>query len=359
MSTESLPSAAAARSFGRAIYTVSQAARVSWFVAQSRIAAQLSRRLSPPRPKAPASGRTTPGFGEILADLRGLLARDLRNVERGYYRMPEPLSLSPKKAIADTVRFFRDVPEVTRRRVGRVNTEVFEANRADLRLPRYYVQNFHYQTDGYLSDHSARLYDHQVEVLFAGGADTMRRQALVPIWDYLKDRRIGDCRLLDVGAGTGRFLAMVKQNYPRLPVVALDLSPNYLAEARRHLAPWSRASLVQGGAEQIPAADGSFDLVTCLFLFHELPRKIRAQSAGEFARVLKAGGRLVFLESLQTGDRPAYDGLLQQFPVMFHEPYYADYIGQDLISLFDKVGLVHRGTELAFMSKVMTFERAA
>ena len=48
-------------------------------------------------------------------------------------------------------------------------------------LPRYYQQNFHFQTDGYLSDHSARLYDFQVESLFAGTADVMRRRAYVPI----------------------------------------------------------------------------------------------------------------------------------------------------------------------------------
>ena len=40
--------------------------------------------------------------------------------------------------------------------------------------PDYY-QNFHHQTDGYLSDHQA-LYDLQVEILFNGSADAMRRR---------------------------------------------------------------------------------------------------------------------------------------------------------------------------------------
>ena len=46
------------------------------------------------------------------------------------------------------------------------------------RYPAYYLQNFHYQTDGWLSKDSARLYDFQVETLFLGSADTRRRQAL-------------------------------------------------------------------------------------------------------------------------------------------------------------------------------------
>ena len=49
------------------------------------------------------------------------------------------------------------------------------------RYPPYYLQKFHFQTDGYLSDGSAERYDHQVEVLFGGGAAAMRRHALVPL----------------------------------------------------------------------------------------------------------------------------------------------------------------------------------
>ena len=36
------------------------------------------------------------------------------------------------------------------------------------KYPEYYLQNFHYQTDGWLSAKSARLYDYQVESLFLG-----------------------------------------------------------------------------------------------------------------------------------------------------------------------------------------------
>ena len=47
--------------------------------------------------------------------------------------------------------------------------------------PNYYVQNFHHQTGGYLSDLSANLYDLQVEILFGGSADAMRRRILAPL----------------------------------------------------------------------------------------------------------------------------------------------------------------------------------
>ena len=47
--------------------------------------------------------------------------------------------------------------------------------------PDYYLQNFHHQTDGYLSDHSAGIYDIQVEILFNGSADAMRRRIIKPL----------------------------------------------------------------------------------------------------------------------------------------------------------------------------------
>ena len=71
-------------------------------------------------------------------------------------------------------------------------------------LPDYYRQNFHFQSDGWLSEHSATLYDTQVEVLFTGAADVMRRRAMKPIADWLAGRNQRELRGLDVGCGTGR-----------------------------------------------------------------------------------------------------------------------------------------------------------
>ena len=129
-------------------------------------------------------------------------------------------------------------------------------------------------------------------------------------------------RLLDVACGTGRFLRAVKEAFPRLAVTGSDLSAAYLEEARRHLKPYEMTSEA-AAAEALPFADRSFDIVTSIYLFHEVPPDIRRAIAREFARVLKPGGLLVFMDSLQLGDTKGYDGLLQSFPHNFHEPYYA------------------------------------
>ena len=52
----------------------------------------------------------------------------------------------------------------------------------------------------------------------------------------------------------------------------------------------------------------------------ELPPKMRRVVLNECARVLKPGGRLVLIDSVQRGDRPDYEGMLELFPKNYHEP---------------------------------------
>ena len=120
--------------------------------------------------------------------------------------------------------------------------------------------------------------------------------------------------VLDVGCGTGRFIDFCKQAWPRLPVLGLDMSEAYLAKAKRHLKRWCWLSFVVANGEAIPLDNESQDAVTSIFMFHELPPKVRRYVFHEFARVLKPGGRLVIVDSLQMGDEPDYDGMLKLFP---------------------------------------------
>jgi ubiquinone/menaquinone biosynthesis C-methylase UbiE len=342
----------------RLIHAGGHAGRTAWYLTHALAAARLS---SPVLESLPAG---MPDRRTYLADLRDLLRRDREHIEAGLYAMPDDLLPNPIEAFRRSTRFLADLGRINLRRMRGDGQEVFRNQRkvtatggrpaVDAR-PRYYLQNFHYQTDGWMSEGSADLYDFQVDVLFNGSADAMRRQALLPIGDFLATRRQAGLRLLDVATGTGRFLRSVKQNYPRLPVTGLDLSGAYLARAANALAPWSWADLVLANAEALPFPSNSQDLVTSVYLMHELPKGARRRAATELARVLKPGGRFILVDSLQTGDHPPFDGLLELFPALYHEPYYKDYVGTDLVALYEDTGLTHVQTDRAFMSKVMVF----
>jgi ubiquinone/menaquinone biosynthesis C-methylase UbiE len=335
----------------RTAYRWSQNLRLGWFGAQYA----LTRRITGPMPVPAHLKGAMPSTRQLTADRDKLIERDLQNVDAGYYRLPHDLIGSPVAAFRQSIAYFADLPNVNRRRRGEEGPEV--ATDDAERFPDYYRRAFHHQTDGYLSEKSARLYDYQVEILFGGAADAMRRQALVPIHEFLRERRIVDCRLIDIACGTGRFLTFVKDNYPRLAVTALDVSPYYVAEARRNLKPWSRVDFVEAAVESAALPAESHDIATCIYLFHELPAALHAQAARAIAAVLKPGGLFVLVDSLQIGDRPDYDALLESFPLAFHEPYYADYLRQDLAGLFSNAGLTVEQIDLAYLSRVMVLRK--
>jgi ubiquinone/menaquinone biosynthesis C-methylase UbiE len=339
----------------RVAFSTAQTARIGWFFGQKLLAARMGR---PVRLPEALRGRPMPDRQRLLADLRSLLEQDWRNIEAGYYAPPRDGLGKPLEQLRRAIDFFADLRAVEQRRHGEHKERVLTHAPAG-RYPPYYLQKFHFQSDGYLSDASAERYDHQVEVLFGGGAAAMRRQALVPLKRALSANSVegwATARLLDVACGTGRFLREVKANYPRLHVTGLDLSPHYLSVARRELAPWSRSRLVEGMAEAMPFADAEFDVVTCIYLFHELPPRIRRSAVAEIRRVLRPDGTLIFVDSLQSGDEPDYDGTLELFPVAFHEPYYESYLREDLDRLWSP-GFTPGERIPAYFSKVVSYRR--
>lgn len=344
----------------RVAYGASQLPRVAWYVGHGFAMRYLSdevrkREGDNARPRsrtdAPVPDRT-----RLYRDMAALFARDLANVEAGLYPLPADRDGSLLTMLHRSRLFFEDLPEVHRRRTENDHSEVLnEETRA--KRPRYYLQNFHFQTGGWLTDDSAQRYDTQVEVLFNGTANAIRRQAIPPLHEVFRGRDQRALRLLDVGCGTGRLIDCVKQVWPKLPTTGVDLSEAYLNEAKRHLRRRSRVNFVVGNGESLPVPDESQDAVTSIFLLHELPPEVRRTLFRECARVLKPGGRLVMIDSLQRGDDPDYDGLLELFPQNFHEPYYSSYIGEDFKAIARASGLAHVRDEQAFVAKVMVFDK--
>ena len=353
------------QNLGFGLQAGTQALRFGWYFAlKQAIEWQTARNNPAPHaPKTELRRRLGPSEREILADLASLFLRDAMAVREGHFP-PLTDAGNPIAAIQRARAMLADVPEAFLRRQTRDTTSarraaVVQANGADADLPDYFTQDFHFQTGGYLTEQSAQIYDVQVETLFLGGAAPMRREALRPIAAYMRGRDQRKTVMLDIACGTGRFLRDVRLTYPAMRLTGLDLSASYLAEARGHMTDLRPAELLAGNAEAIPLPDASQDIVTSIFLFHELPPDVRRRVTAEMARVLKPGGVLVFIDSLQIGDRPAWDGLLEGFPERFHEPYYRHYAIDDLDALFSAAGLAPQSAWTSFFAKVMVRTKPA
>jgi ubiquinone/menaquinone biosynthesis C-methylase UbiE len=332
---------------------VLSAAKAVWWAANGLLVRRMVRpgMAGATRPVASASPR--PGMAVLRREWLTAFAKDARDVASGLYPRTEaaPRSLSqPFERAADLLVDARAVDQ--RRRRGGGGEARGEPGAES--YPSYYRQNFHYQSGGWLTEESARRYEAQVEALFTGAAGAMRRRALSLLAKAWRERDQRGLVLLDLACGSGAFLADLKAAFPRAQVIGLDLSAPYLAEAGRRV----RAVRVQGAAERLPFADASLDGVSCIYLFHELPPKVRRQAAAEIARVLKPGGVLAFADSVQAQDAPQIARLLEAFPAFFHEPYYDSYQACDLDALFEGAGLKRLDADQAFLTKALLFAKA-
>jgi ubiquinone/menaquinone biosynthesis C-methylase UbiE len=281
-----------------------------------------------------------------------LLARDLANVEAGLY----PRALLFQMPLATYAwrlpRLLADIPSVLQR-VWRRDYRALPAEVDVARYPAYFRRTFHWQTDGYFSRRSAELYDVGVELLFAGTADIMRRQVIPPISRTLAAGSLPhETRLLDLACGTGRTLAQIAIAHPHLRLTALDLSPYYVQEAREALAHLPDVSFVAENAEAIPFRDELFGIVTCVYLFHELPRPARRNVIAEAFRVLAPGGLFVIEDSAQLVESGELAFFMSRFATEFHEPFYRDYIEDDLAGALAEAGFVVESVEPHYVAKV-------
>jgi malonyl-CoA O-methyltransferase len=98
--------------------------------------------------------------------------------------------------------------------------------------------------------------------------------------------------VLDLGAGTGRVTRELKRRYRGALVIALDLAPGMLREARRHQQWWRRFERVCADALRLPLADASVDVVFSSLMLQWCEPLDTALA--ECRRVLKPDGFFAF-----------------------------------------------------------------
>jgi hypothetical protein len=132
----------------RVAYGASQLPRVAWYVGQSPAVRRLSESAQRHGKKARPRSHTdlpVPDRRRLYADMAILLQQDLANIEAGYYPLPDDHDGSLMTLLHRSRLFFDDLPAIHRRRNRRAYNEVLSDGTRRKR-PRYYLQNFHFQS---------------------------------------------------------------------------------------------------------------------------------------------------------------------------------------------------------------------
>ncbi len=97
-------------------------------------------------------------------------------------------------------------------------------------------------------------------------------------------------RILDLGTGDGRLLALLQGDRPEMRGVGLDFSELMLEAARKRFADDERVELVKHDfAEPLPAL-GRFDVVVSSMAIHHLEHERKRSLYGEIFELLESGG---------------------------------------------------------------------
>jgi len=127
------------------------------------------------------------------------------------------------------------------------------------------------------------------------------------IWNELLSLNNAD--VLELGCGTAELTRQIVSSCADCRVTAMEVDE---IQHTKNLQTTDlvNVSFVAGGAEAIPAADNSFDIVLMFKSLHHVPLDNMATAMHEIQRVLKYGGRAYISEPIFAGD---FNDILRQF----------------------------------------------
>lgn len=103
-------------------------------------------------------------------------------------------------------------------------------------------------------------------------------------------------RILDLGTGDGRLLALLNIDRPQSNCIALDFSPTMLAAARQRFADDSTVEVIEHNLDQPLPNLGQFDAVVSSFAIHHCTHERKRSLYAEVFDLLKPGGVFCNLE---------------------------------------------------------------
>lgn len=134
----------------------------------------------------------------------------------------------------------------------------------------------------------------------------------------------GARRILDLGTGDGRLLALALDHLGRreIEAVAVDFSPAMLEAARKRFAGESRVTVIEHNMDSPLPALGKFDAVISSFAIHHLVHERKRKLYAEVYGLLNAGGVFCNLEHVASPTQSLHEEFLQRigFTVETEDP---------------------------------------
>jgi tRNA (cmo5U34)-methyltransferase len=131
-------------------------------------------------------------------------------------------------------------------------------------------------------------------------------------------------RVLDLGTGDGRLLALLQADRPEMRGVGLDFSALMLGGARERFAGDERIDLVEHDlAEQLPAL-GRFDAVVSSFAIHHLEHRRKRSLYREVLALLEPGGVFANFEHVASPSERVHRAFFAAIgePIEYEDPSY-------------------------------------
>lgn len=122
-------------------------------------------------------------------------------------------------------------------------------------------------------------------------------------------------RVLDLGTGDGRLMALVLANAPQASGIAVDFSATMLKRCRERFCHDARVEVVEHDLLH-PLADwGKFDVVVSSFAIHHLPHERKRSLYGEVWQLLGEGGVFSNLEHVSSPTEALHRAFLDALEV--------------------------------------------
>jgi tRNA (cmo5U34)-methyltransferase len=127
-------------------------------------------------------------------------------------------------------------------------------------------------------------------------------------------------RILDLGSGAGRLLALARAARPEARFVALDFSPTMLAELKKLTALDASIEIVEHDFERPLPQLGAFDAVISSFAIHHVGHARKRALYAEIFERLEEGGVFLNLEHVDSPSESLHRAFLKAIDCEVEDP---------------------------------------